>query len=94
MSYPTFNDIEHLPLRIYNRTVMFYNILEDVGESPAKEYGESFSKEERVEMIAMSSLVRKHGPKAVKAWVTKGVVFPDYMSEEESLQKALCENGS
>lgn len=83
MNYPTFNDIEHTPLRIYNRTVMFFNILEDAGQTPAQDYASQFSSDERVEMVAMTQLVKRHGPKTVKEWVTKDVVFPDYMTEEE-----------
>lgn len=86
MNYPTFNDIDHQPLRIYNRTVMFFNVLEDAGKAPAQDYANQFSPEERVEMVAMTQLVKKHGPKVVKEWVTKNVVFPEYMTEQEILE--------
>jgi len=88
MNYPTFTDIDHKPLRIYNRSVMFFNIYQDVGKAAAEDYANLFTQEERLEMLAMTSLVKKHGPKAVKEWVTKGVVFPEYMTEEEMLQGA------
>lgn len=85
MNYSNFSEIEHEPLRIYNRTVMFYNILEDAGKAAAEDYVKEFSKDERIEMYAMASLVKRHGPKTVKEWVTKGVVFPENMTEEEKV---------
>ena len=88
MNYPSFSDIEHAPLRIYNRTVMFFNILEDAGKAPAQDYASQFSDEEKIEMVAMTQLVKKHGPKQVKEWVTKNVVFPEYMTEEEVIKVA------
>ena len=88
MKYPSFNDIDHKPLRIYNRTVMFFNILEDAGKAPAQDYASQFSDEEKVEMVAMTQLVKKHGPKQVKEWVTKNVIFPENMTEEEILKAA------
>ena len=33
-----FNDIEHEPLRVFNRTVMFHNLLQDFGRSVALDY--------------------------------------------------------
>jgi len=72
MNYSTFSEIEHAPLRIYNRAVMSYNILEDAGRAAVEEYVKNFTKDERMEMIAMTSLVKKHGPKTVKEWVTTG----------------------
>lgn len=89
MNYPTFNDIEHSPLRIYNRTVMFFNILEDAGSAPAQDYAAQFSHDEKVEMVAMTQLVKKHGPKQVKEWVTKNVVFPENMTDEEAVKVAV-----
>ena len=89
MNYSTFSEIEHTPLRIYNRAVMSHNILEDVGRAAVEEYVKNFTKDERMEILAMTSLVKKHGPKTVKEWVTKGVVFPENMTEEEKLDQLI-----
>lgn len=72
-----FDDIQHRPLRIYNRTVMFHNLYEDQGKFVAKEYAESFTPQERLEIAQMTALVKKKGPKFVKALVTEGVDFVD-----------------
>jgi len=76
-----FVDIEHAPLRIYNRTVMFYNIYEDSGRAAAEDYANSFNAEERLEMAKMAAEVKAKGTKAVKEAVTKGLVFTDYPVE-------------
>lgn len=82
-TYPTFDDIEHEPLKIYNRTVMFYNILSDAGKTPAEEYASQFSVEDRSKMVATITLVKKIGVKRVQEIVTKGVFFPENPTEEE-----------
>lgn len=77
MKFNRFTDITHAPLRVYNRAVMFHNIYEDQGKFSAEEYANSFSQAERLEMAQMTALVRKKGPKVVKALVTAGVDFVD-----------------
>ena len=77
MTFNKFNDIQHRPLRIYNRAVMFYNLRQDHGGYTAEQYAESFTKEERLEMAQMTALVKKKGPKFVKDLVTSGVEFVD-----------------
>lgn len=72
-----FRDIQHRPLRIYNRSVMYFNLLEDQGQHTAKEYVDALTKEERLEIAQMTALVKKIGPKKVKELVTAGVEFVD-----------------
>lgn len=75
--FNTFSDIQHRPLRIYNRAVMFSNLFEDQGKVIAEEYAQSFSDKERLEMAQMIALVRKIGVKKVQQLVTEGVDFVD-----------------
>lgn len=72
-----FRDIQHRPLRIYNRSVMFHNLYEDQGAFTAQEYADAMNKEERLEVAQMTALVKKIGPKKVKELVTAGVDFVD-----------------
>jgi len=72
-----FYDVQHRPLRIYNRSVMFHNLLEDQGKATAQEYANSLTKEERLEIVQMTQLVKKIGLKRLKALVTEGVEFVD-----------------
>ena len=80
-----FNEIQHRPLRIYNRAVMFHNIYEDHGKAPAEDYANSFTKEERLEMAQMTALVKKKGPKFVKDLVTQGLDFVDTPYQEAAV---------
>ena len=72
-----FHDIQHRPLRIFNRSVMYHNLLEDQGKAVAGEYASALTKEERLEIVQMTSLVKKIGLKRVKALITEGVEFTD-----------------
>lgn len=78
-----FTDIEHLPLRVYNRAVMFSNLYEDSGKYVAEEYANTFTKEERLQMAQVIALVRKKGVKHVQALVTSGIQFVDEPFVEE-----------
>lgn len=75
--FDRFEEIQHRPLRIYNRAVMFFNLYEDSGSEIAEEYAETFSPEERFEMAQMVALTRRLGPKRVKELVTSGLEFID-----------------
>ena len=76
-NFNRFDDINHRPLRIYNRAVMAYNIQEDQGRATMVEYLETFSPEERKEIAQMVQLVLKKGIKEVQRLVTDGVEFSD-----------------
>ncbi len=76
-TFNRFTDIQHRPLRIYNRAVYFSNIFEDHGKAPAEDYANSFTKEERLEIAQMIALVKAKGVKHVKDLVTRGVEFVD-----------------
>lgn len=80
-----FTDVEHAPLRVYNRSVMFFNIYEDHGKHAAEEYAQSFTKEERLQMAHMSALVKAKGTKYVIDLVTRGVKFVDDPFVEEAV---------
>lgn len=72
-----FHDVQHRPLRIFNRSVMFHNLYDDQGARTAKEYVDALTKEERLEIAQMTALVKKIGLKRVKALITEGVEFTD-----------------
>ena len=84
MKFNRFTDVEHAPLRVYNRAVMFSNIYEDHGRYAAEEYAQTFSKEERLQMAQMIALVKAKGTKHVIALVTAGVEFVDDPFVEEA----------
>jgi len=78
-----FEEIQHTPLRVYNRVVMMNNILADFGKEKLQEYIEQFSEGERKQMFVMQHYLRYHGPKKTIEDVTKGVEFEDVSNQEE-----------
>jgi hypothetical protein len=79
-----FRDVQHRPLRIYNRCVVASNIMEDAGKAPAEDYLAQFTTTEQLEMRQMYELIQLKGTKAVKALITEGVEFSDdeYVGKE------------
>lgn len=84
IKYNDFADIQHRPLRIYNRAVTAFNIRDDFGKVDMEEYLSQFSKQERLEIAQMTALTRIKGAKFMKELVTNGVEFVDtpYVGEE------------
>lgn len=68
-----FDDIAHIPLRVYNRLVMAHNLLEDGGEVASRAYLDSFNEKERRQMLLMNAFVQKKGAEAAKKFVTEGL---------------------
>ena len=84
-----FDTIEYTPLRIWNRSVMFFNIMEDSGEDAAKAYIRQFSKPEIQEMIDMYLLVKKHGAENIKRTIIREMPLPehDHVHPENNVQR-------
>jgi hypothetical protein len=72
----TFNDIQDSDLQAYNRSVMFYNIMEDMSKDAAVEYASQFSAEDRLKMVEIIKEVKKHGADFVKARVVRNLTLP------------------
>jgi hypothetical protein len=62
-----FNNIEDKALRTYNRSVMFYNIMEDSGKEDAQD---------REDMVNLILRVKKEGLEKVKAEISRNLVLP------------------
>ena len=77
IEYNNFSEIEHSPLRAYNRCAFVSNLLEDFGLAPAQDYLAQFSEKEKMEMYTIFDLIRKQGLKKTREGVTKGLVFLD-----------------
>lgn len=75
--FDRFTTIKHIPLRVYNRTVMMLNIQESFGKTELMNYIESFSPEERKQMYSMSMFIKHKGPDAARKFATRGVEFAD-----------------
>lgn len=78
-----FDDIEHMPLRVYNRVVMSHNIAADAGEEAAREYVAQFNENERKQMFFVNTYLAQKGQKATYEFVTKGLEIQYNVGEEE-----------
>ena len=72
-----FNDVNHAPLRVYNRAVFAFNILEDAGKEKLKEYLQSFTEDERLQIFLMVNYIRINGKEKAQKFATQGLVLDD-----------------
>lgn len=72
-----FDDISHLPLRVFNRVVFLNNLFADSGPEAASTYIALFDEPQRQQMYVMGAYIKKIGQDAVRKEVTKGLVLVD-----------------
>lgn len=75
--FNTFNDIDHLPLRVYNRAVLAYNLMDDSGGYSLQEYLNLFTQAELTQIYMMIQYIRTKGVEAAKKFATKDLVLED-----------------
>lgn len=68
----TFNEIEDVKLRNYNRAMMSLNLLDSNGEADVRSYFQRFNDHERLSLAAMLIAI-KQDPEKVKQEVIKHV---------------------
>lgn len=83
MNFNTFDEIQHLPLKAYNRAVFYSNLYSDHGKAAAEDYAIQFSASERLAMAQIISAVKQFGVKKVQEIVTRDLEFPEYMPAPE-----------
>lgn len=79
-----FDHIEHMPLRVFNRAALTFNLLEDFGETAMKEYLEEFDEGEKKQIFIMVTYIQQKGLKAAQDFVTKGLDIQYNVGEEEN----------
>lgn len=72
-TFNQFNDVNHRPLKIYNRAVTLMNINTDFGKHVAEDYVQLFSEDDRKDMWMMLLLIKKIGQKEAKKKVTRNL---------------------
>lgn len=72
-----FNEVKHVPLRIFNRTAMFYNLKEDFGSAVAEDYVSQLSAPQKLQIVLMIEAIKKEGLDNIRKIVTEGVEFDD-----------------
>ena len=78
-----FKDIKHDPLRIYNMSVMFYNLRQDFGDAVAEDYVSGIDMDDRFTMVEIINSMIAFGVDHVREEVLRGMTFEDteYMEE-------------
>lgn len=71
-----FEDINHRPLRVYNRVVMMHN-LRSISRDEVTKYLNTFSDAERREMYMVVAYMKEHGVDATRKEATKGLEVVD-----------------
>lgn len=71
--HSTFDEIEHTPLRVYNRVVMMNNLHSSISADEAKAYAEQFSESDRKQMFVMMAFIKSKGMEQARKAVTKGL---------------------
>ena len=77
MEFNRFDHINHKPLRVFNRTAMANNILEDFGEGASENYLALFDDTDRRNIFILSGFIKKNGIKEARRICTEGMEF-DY----------------
>ena len=63
----TFNEVDDLKLRVYNRTVILANVTKDFGREAGEEYLAQFSEGEHKQIYLMTQYIKIKGLEAVAA---------------------------
>ena len=82
-NFNLFKDINHAPLRVYNRVVMCHNLRSDFGQAVCEDYISCFSDAEKKEMALLTNLVQKKGKDYVMKMVTRNLPLPEEDEVEE-----------
>ena len=78
--FDNFDSVKHNPLKVFNRTIMVNNILEDFGEDRTKEYLEQFSDLDKRSIFIMMNFIKVKGYKAAKE-----AAMRDFKVEDEDV---------
>lgn len=71
-NYPTFNDIDNVSLRTWNRCSMASNLLDDKGEAESQAYMEQFDSKTKKQMLVLFMYIKQKGYDYTKAEVMRG----------------------
>lgn len=72
-----FDEINHLPLRVFNRVVFLNNLTQDSGKEAGQKYVSLFTEDEKKQMYVMARAIQHKGQDAVRKEVTRNLVVVD-----------------
>lgn len=75
LTFDKFDEISHLPLKVFNRVVYLTSLKKDMGEVASEQYLKLFTEAERKQMAFMSMYIKHKGLDAVRKETTKGLVL-------------------
>ena len=75
MEFNKFDDIEHKPLRVFNRVAMASNLLEDFGEDVSEQYIALFTAKERMNIHLLADFIQHNGIKVAREVCTRDMEF-------------------
>ncbi len=70
-NYPTFDDIDNVSLRTWNRCAFASNLLDDKGEAESQAYLEQFDTKSKKQMLVMFTYIKQKGYEQTKAEVMR-----------------------
>lgn len=91
---PSFNNVENITVRAWNRISTFFNITRDFNLDRAKNYIAQFSLEDKQQMQHIFEDIRKNGYESAKRSVMRNHVCEDQLGDEAQLQQVPNINGS
>lgn len=77
MNFERFDDVNHLPLRVFNRVIYLTNLVADYGQEVAKSYLETFNKGEQAQITMLGMYIKDKGRDTVRKEVTNGLEIVD-----------------
>lgn len=77
MVFERFDDVNYMPLRIFNRVVFLHNLISDSGKTSGSQYINLFNEVEKKQMLLMSAYIKKVGEAQARRDVTKNLVIVD-----------------
>lgn len=69
--HETFDDINHAPLKAYNRVVLMTNLKQSVSDDEARRYAGLFSTADRKKMMLIMQFIKKFGVDKTRSIVTR-----------------------
>ena len=76
-TFDKFDEVSHLPLRVFNRVVYLTSLKEDGGNVSRENYLKLFTEGERNQITLKAMYIKNKGLEQVRKEVTRGLVIVD-----------------
>jgi hypothetical protein len=72
-TFEMYDDVNHMPLRVYNRAVYLTNLVEDSGKDAGEKYISQFDEGSKRQMYLMLAYIKQKGIEVAKKEVMRGL---------------------